>query len=135
MFFCEKCRVKNHWPTSLGYPFMGHSFGRCEVCTTTGECHDVPSGALTPDDEKPAHQKQMDKIVEEEYRRKAEDLIIARQFGPHAGKMDIELTSQLQQIRIRKNGEINWVATYQMMLVAQQGHYDAEIRKRDRLGR
>ena len=132
MFFCESCRVKNKWPKNLGWPHMGLSQGSCEICKAWGVNHDVPSSALTPDSEKPAYQKQMEKIVEEEFRRKAEDLIIARQFGPHAGKMDIELTSQLQQIRIRKNGEINWQATYNMMLLAQQGHYEDEIRKRDR---
>ena len=46
MFFCEKCRVKNDWPTSMGYPFMGISYGPCEVCKKVGECHDVPSVGL-----------------------------------------------------------------------------------------
>jgi len=46
MFFCEKCRVKNEWPTSLGYPFMGLSYGACEICHKVGECHDVPSSGL-----------------------------------------------------------------------------------------
>lgn len=56
MFFCEECRVKNGWPTSLGYPFMGVSYGPCEVCKKVGECHDVPSSAL-PDEKKPASQR------------------------------------------------------------------------------
>jgi hypothetical protein len=46
MFFCEECRKKNDWPTSLGYPFMGVSYGRCEICKKTDECHDVPSSRL-----------------------------------------------------------------------------------------
>lgn len=44
MFFCEKCRVRNKWFTSFG-----QSYGRCEICGKTAECHDVPSKYLPPE--------------------------------------------------------------------------------------
>lgn len=46
MFFCEPCRVEKKWPKSLGFPFMGVSYGFCEICGKTADCHDVPSSAL-----------------------------------------------------------------------------------------
>lgn len=41
MFYCDKCRVKNGWPTS----FMG-SRGPCEVCKEVAVCNDTPSRYL-----------------------------------------------------------------------------------------
>jgi hypothetical protein len=53
MFFCEECRVKNDYPTSLGYPYMGTSYGKCELCGKIRVCHDVPTQALSTKTNKP----------------------------------------------------------------------------------
>lgn len=41
MFFCEDCRKKKAWPSSIG-----RSEGRCEVCKITKLCHNVPTSKL-----------------------------------------------------------------------------------------
>jgi len=41
MFYCEKCRKKRRWPESLT-----KSYGPCECCGKTAECHDRPSSSL-----------------------------------------------------------------------------------------
>ena len=41
MFFCEACRVKNSWPSS-----MLQSQGPCELCKKVALCHDVQSKFL-----------------------------------------------------------------------------------------
>lgn len=52
MFYCEKCRVENDWPTGLsGHPT---SFGHCEMCKARSlPCHDLQSRHL-PDPVPPA---------------------------------------------------------------------------------
>lgn len=51
MFYCEACRVKWRWPEGFS-----RSYGPCEMCDSTGPCHDVPSRFL-PDPEPPLPQK------------------------------------------------------------------------------
>jgi hypothetical protein len=41
MFYCDRCRVRNHWPET-----MARSTGPCEVCGKTAVCHDTPSKYL-----------------------------------------------------------------------------------------
>jgi len=41
MFYCEKCRVENKYPEAII-----KSYGRCEICEKTADCHDVPSRHL-----------------------------------------------------------------------------------------
>jgi hypothetical protein len=43
MFYCEDCRVKNDWPTS-----MVTSHGACELCGKGASCWDRPSSSLPP---------------------------------------------------------------------------------------
>jgi hypothetical protein len=38
MFYCEKCRIENGWPTSLM-----QSYGKCEMCDEVAECWGKPS--------------------------------------------------------------------------------------------
>lgn len=41
MYYCDPCREKNSWPTS-----MSQSRGRCENCGDHGVCNDTPSYLL-----------------------------------------------------------------------------------------
>ena len=41
MFYCEKCRIEKDWPESIT-----KSYGKCEICEDTCECHDRPSSQL-----------------------------------------------------------------------------------------
>ena len=41
MYFCEKCRAKNHWPIG-----MLNSHGVCEVCGEITDCYDKAVSAL-----------------------------------------------------------------------------------------
>lgn len=41
MFYCEQCKEKNKWPTSLH-----RSFGHCEMCGKIAHCYDVKSHNL-----------------------------------------------------------------------------------------
>lgn len=66
MFYCERCRVKNEWPTS-----MANSYGQCEVCGVERRCYDRSSVTLPPlkhlpqDDLIPVRQKdRIDKFLE-----------------------------------------------------------------------
>ena len=64
MFFCEKCRVENDWPTSLGgYPT---SFGHCEMCKAGRQsCYDIPSSCL-PDRVPPTTSRKSNKARRQE---------------------------------------------------------------------
>lgn len=44
MFYCEPCRVKQRWRTSIVI-----SRGPCEMCDTLADCYDAPSGTLRDD--------------------------------------------------------------------------------------
>jgi len=41
MFYCDECRIKNEWPTSVV-----KSNGPCEICGFYNTCHDRPSRSL-----------------------------------------------------------------------------------------
>lgn len=76
--------------------------------------------------------KKANQTVQNEFERKAKDLIIARQHGQFSGRMHVELTKALQNIFVYRNGEVDWVLTYEVRLRAQHEHYKSEELKRDR---
>lgn len=130
MFYCEECRVKNNWPRPVSFPFCTISRGRCEVCNKTKDNYDVPARYLKSDKSK--ENEAFEKTLQDEFKRKAEELSIDHVYGPFAGRTNNVLTNQLRQIKIEKNGEVDWVATYDLRLKAQLGHYQQEELKRDR---
>jgi hypothetical protein len=132
MFFCENCRVKNKWPKSLGWPFMGVSYGRCEICRKHTECHDVPSSALKNDTEKTTEEKTLDKAMQQEYKQKAESLVVTFVDGPASGRIDHRHTQELREIFIRKNGTVDWFSTYHLRVRAQEMYHRTEQIKRDK---
>jgi hypothetical protein len=47
MFYCEECRIKHNYPGAVGWPTIGMSYGKCEICGKLAECHDVSSDSLS----------------------------------------------------------------------------------------
>lgn len=47
MFYCDWCRAAREWPKAIGWPGMGTSQGKCELCSNVDICHDVPSTVLS----------------------------------------------------------------------------------------
>jgi hypothetical protein len=43
MFYCDKCGLRNGWPTDFWLP---QSAGGCEICHRVTVCYDVPSKHL-----------------------------------------------------------------------------------------
>jgi hypothetical protein len=105
--------------------------GRCEVCHRHKENYDVPALFLkTP---KTKEEIMLDKMVQEEYKKKSEALVIAQVIGPMAGATDYKATAELQQVFIRKNAEIDWFATFELRQKIQVQHAADERFKRDRI--
>jgi hypothetical protein len=133
MVFCEKCRQKHGWPRSSGYPYTGLVENtQCEICHTTDVCHDVPALFLIPDSKKTSVEKTLDKQIQDEYRKKAESLVIVYVSGKNAGQLNHKQTELLRQIVVKKNSEIDWYATYHLRLKVQRGYQQVEERKRDK---
>jgi|SRR5579863_2709473 len=129
MYYCEDCRIKKHWPRSAGFPYTGIEANvNCEVCKKHGDCHDVPALMLVPNDRKTTEEKLVEKIMNQRYREKAEALIIANSDGT----LDHLLNAKLKEIVVKVNGEVNWYATYQTRLKAQQSIQKFKEINRDR---
>jgi hypothetical protein len=67
MFYCEKCRVDNDWPTGiLGGPT---SMGMCEMCERGPvQCYDIPWRAL-PDPKTKNEDKSQEKIGQKPHKK------------------------------------------------------------------
>lgn len=133
MIFCESCRIKKKWPRSTGFPYIGvRQSTQCEVCLKIRNCHDVPGSMLVPESQKTTEQKLVNKVMQQAYREKAESLVVTYVSGAEAGQTDYTRTALMREIVIKVNGEIDWYATYQLRLKAQEGYQQAERIKRDR---
>lgn len=133
MIFCEPCRLKAGWPRPATWPFYKMNPGKCEVCRVEKDLlYDMLLSEITPEKDKSEIQKTIDKSIEYEYNRKAEDLTIQHVYGLRAGWEDRVRTDQLRQVFVKRGTEIDWRATYNLRLQIQQGHYKSEEQKRDR---
>lgn len=130
MIFCELCREKNHWPRNTGYPYAGHQVGKCEICNKSGECNVVPGSMLKPGQDKTFSEKTLDKWMQDGYRQKAEALIVTYVSN---GRIDHTNTEQLRQIFAKRNNEVDWAATYELRLKAQEGYRKAEEKRRNQI--
>ena len=128
MIFCEACREKNSWPRNTGYPYAGHQTGKCEICNKWDECNVVPGSMLKSEKDKNFSEKTLDKWMQDGYRQMAEALIISYSNG----RINNSATEELRGILAKRNGEVDWVATYELRLKAQQGYQKAEEIKRNR---
>ena len=133
MIFCDNCRVKNKWPRAAGFPYSGVKLnGKCEVCGTIGDSHDVPAIKLVPERDKTPEQKLVSRMMQDGFRDRAENLVIVHVSGHEAGKINHPLTEQLREIIVKNNGDIDWHATYELRVAAQKGIQRDEELKRDR---
>jgi hypothetical protein len=82
---------------------------------------------LIPESELTAEQKLLGKMMNQSYHEKCEELVI--DFG---GIKNNNLTNYLQQMFIKRDGEIDWLETYQLRLVAQRNIRASEESKRNR---
>ena len=123
MNFCEDCREKKNWPDSAVVADQ-----RCEQCGQPKKCYDVPSVMLIPEADRTLEQKLVLKVMQEAFRDKAENLIITTLEG----RVDHVTTIFLRQILVTRGKEVDWFATYQARLRAQEGHREFERAERDR---
>lgn len=130
MIFCEDCRIKKNWPRHAGFPYAGITFGKCEVCGKAKDCNDVPAVKLIK--QKTSEERLVNKIMEDGYRQKAEGLVVVNVSGAEAGKLNHRMTDLLRKIFIWNNGDVDWQATYQVRLAAQQGYQTDEENQRNR---
>ena len=124
MYFCENCQKKKGWPDSAVV-----SNERCEVCKQPRECYDVPSVMLVPEADRTLEQKLILKTVQDGFREKAEALVITGLDG----RIDHLMTARLQQVFAKRGCcDVDWYASYNLRLKAQEGYQRAERTKRDR---
>jgi hypothetical protein len=122
MLFCEDCRIKKNWGRPPEFPFCALLSHQCEVCKRDKSCYDHPALFLIPDSKKTTEEKLLDKVLQAEYHKKAEELCITFVQGPRAGSIDHQRTEDLKKILIKENGEVNWYSTHAVRKLAQEGH-------------
>lgn len=121
MIFCEDCRVRNNYPRNPGYPFIGlKSDAQCEICRRWRECHDVNKKDIFEPETK--YEKHVDSIRQMLYRMKCDNLKAYFYSGPRRGEIDEQATELFKRAFRYKNGEVDWVATYEIRAAAVQGH-------------
>jgi hypothetical protein len=104
---------------------------KCEVCGKHTDCNDVPGLELVPDSEKSTEQRLLAQAMNNAYREKAEALVVTNVSGTRAGNLNHEKTDQLRKMFIKVGTEVDWRATYELRLVAQQGYQRDEENKRN----
>jgi len=133
MLYCENCRIQKNWPRSAGYPFIGVvSNSRCEQCGARGDCNDVPALKLVPESDRTTEQRLLAQAMNNAYREKAEELVVTNVSGTRAGHLNHEKTEQLRKILVKVGTAVDWQATYDLRLRAQEGYQKDEQTKRDR---
>jgi len=133
MLYCENCRIQKNWPRSAGYPFIGVvSNSRCEQCGALGDCNDVPALKLVPESDRTTEQRLLAQAMNNAYREKAEALVVTNVSGTRAGHLNHEKTEQLRKILVKVGTAVDWQATYDLRLRAQEGYQKDEQTKRDR---
>jgi hypothetical protein len=132
MIFCEYCRLEKKWPRSLGYPYIGFApNSKCEICGARGDCNDVPALKLIPESDRTTEQKLLAQAMNNAYREKAEALVVTNVSGSRAGNLNHEKTELLRKILVKVGTEVDWQATYELRLAAQQGWQKDEENKRN----
>jgi hypothetical protein len=128
MYYCEQCRMKEKWPRPMTYPYHRMSHERCERCKKHRECYGVPALFLRPN--LSVEEVLLSKAVQNEYKKKAEDLVITYIGGPNHGRIDNHSTEELRKAFTKRDGEIDWYGTYELRKSIQHG-YDtmAQLRR------
>jgi hypothetical protein len=132
MFYCEDCRVKKNWNRPITFPYHEHHQGTCEVCKHRKDCYDYPAMYVRPKSEWGYEEILLDKLIQNEYHRKAEELVIAFVSGSRAGGLDHQRSEELKNVIIKNENEIDWFATYKLRQRVQEGYRKADELNRNR---
>jgi hypothetical protein len=122
MLYCEPCRQQKNWRRPTTYPYHREYKANCEICNKRTDCYDYPALFAKLESEKTLEEKVLDKRLQEEYKSKAESLVITRVRGPYAGRIDDAATEYMKGAVVRNNGEIDWYATYELRVRIQEGY-------------
>jgi hypothetical protein len=131
MLYCEQCRIKKKWPLPKIYPYHTAEYGRCTECQKYCNCYDTP--ALFLKEPETVEEKMLDKQFQDDYHTRAESMVITFVQGRQAGHLDHKASEALKGLKVLKNGEVDWYATYQLRLKAQEGYRKTEEMKSRRL--
>lgn len=127
MIFCESCRLIKKYPKHPAHPYVGTMLhGECEVCRRSGPVHVVPTNLLKSRKDMDVNEIVVDNIQQEVYRLKCDDLAVYFVRGPAAGRINDSVTKDLQQLFLHRDGEIDWVSTYELRLKVRDGYNQVE---------
>lgn len=120
MVYCEDCRIKNSLNLPPTYPYVDIIKMECEICHRKKDCYDMPSIYARSRKNWTAEEKALDNLLQQEYHRKADELIIALTTGAYAGAVDHDRTAALQRSLVEVNGQVDWYATYEIRRKLQE---------------
>ncbi len=132
MQYCEECRVKRKLPRNPAWPYHGVlNSDKCELCLREGiAVHSVPLNYLKRPEDLDSNEKAVDNVQQEVYRLKCEELAIYYSRGPMAGRINESATKELNQVFLYRNGQVDWVHTFELRLKAREGYNKSEERKK-----
>lgn len=130
MLYCENCRAARKLLTPATYPYHRHAVAKCELCNKHVDCYDYPALFAKQPDQRTEEENLLYKILQQEYKSKAESLVITYVSGPRAGAINQDLTNNLKHaiIKNRQSGEIDWYATWELRTTLQAGYQKVEHR-------
>jgi hypothetical protein len=64
----------------------------------------------------------LSKAIQNEYQRKAEEMVITYIGGPNHGRVDNPNTDELRKVFADRGGVIDWYGTYELRKTIQHGH-------------
>jgi hypothetical protein len=126
MLFCEQCRVKHGHSKHPAWPYIGVVDGKCEYCFKFGPGHEVPKNYLRPEHSKTVNEKVVDKVQQDVYHLKCQELSI---YYARSQRIDELATSDLHKLFLYRNNEVDWVATYELRVLARDGYTKSEEKK------
>jgi hypothetical protein len=122
--FCEQCRLKHGHSKHPAWPYIGVvEHGKCEYCYKYGPGHEVPKTYLRPEHLKTRNEIVVDKVQQDVYYLKCQELSI---YHARSQRIDELATSDLRKLFLYRNGEVDWVATYELRVLARDGYTKSE---------
>lgn len=93
-------------------------------------CSDVPPNLLKRPDQMNANELIVAQVQQEIYKLKCDDIQVFFVRGPQAGRLNTAATKDLQQLFLHRDGEIEWVSTYELRIKARDGynHFEGKIK-------
>jgi hypothetical protein len=133
MIYCEECRVKKMLNRPATFPYHDHGQAKCDICKRRKDCYDYPGLYVKPKQSWTSEEILLDNILQQEYHKKADSLIIAYISVPgYAGASDNQQTEELRNVIVKIDNQIDWFATYKLRQRVQDGHRKADELNRNR---